>query len=366
MTRPRVLLLAPGPESRGGMDTVVRTILDSPLRDQLDMQRLTTHRPGGPVAKLLAGLGGYLRLVGEIVTHRPDLVWIHATSGFSIRRKAAAAGLLRALSVPYIFHLHSAKVGRHLAHANKWERAILGNVLRRAESVIVLDPSWEEWLAELDVTESIFIPNPVAVPNEIPDPASRPQLVVQIGNVSRPKGAPETAAGFLAIADEFPQARLILAGELLEPEVSAVIVDDPHRDQVELPGWVEPNAVADLLDEAAILVLASHVEGMPMVVLEAMTHGATVVCTPVGALPSVIQDGHNGILVPVGDSAAIARALRTLLNHRDRAAQLAARARQTVQDAYSLQAVLPKYRAVIHGAIDRYRSSTRRRRRVRH
>ena len=54
-------------------------------------------------------------------------------------------------------------------------------------------------------------------------------------------------------------------------------------------------------------------EGLPNVVLEAMAHGKTVIATPVGGIPSVIEDGKTGFLVPVGDAVALRATIKRVL-----------------------------------------------------
>jgi glycosyltransferase involved in cell wall biosynthesis len=71
--------------------------------------------------------------------------------------------------------------------------------------------------------------------------------------------------------------------------------------------------VQALLRESDLLVLPSHDEVLPLVVLEALAHALPVVCTPVGELPAILADGENVCFVPVGDVDALARTLATLL-----------------------------------------------------
>ena len=82
--------------------------------------------------------------------------------------------------------------------------------------------------------------------------------------------------------------------------------DGPLRDLLpETLGFVGPEEVSALYKRAAVVVMASQMEGLPNVILEAMAHGKTVVSTPVGGIPTVIDDGRTGFLVPVGDAAAL-------------------------------------------------------------
>jgi D-inositol-3-phosphate glycosyltransferase len=55
------------------------------------------------------------------------------------------------------------------------------------------------------------------------------------------------------------------------------------------------------------------------------------ICTPVGGAPSVIKDGHNGLLVPVGDATALATAIRRLHNDREQLRQMRAAAIETAR-----------------------------------
>ncbi len=67
-----------------------------------------------------------------------------------------------------------------------------------------------------------------------------------------------------------------------------------------------------LLTAADIVVLPSHQEGLPVVLMEATSVGAVIVATTVGGVPQVITDGVNGLLVPPGDPEALVDALERL------------------------------------------------------
>ena len=64
-----------------------------------------------------------------------------------------------------------------------------------------------------------------------------------------------------------------------------------------------------LLTAADVVVLPSHQEGLPVVLMEAFSLGATVVATTVGGVPLVVDDGVNGLLVPAGRADLLAEAL---------------------------------------------------------
>ena len=74
----------------------------------------------------------------------------------------------------------------------------------------------------------------------------------------------------------------------------------------------ERNDVYDVLRAMDILLICSDHEGIPMVMLEAMALGVTVVSRKVGGIPEVIRDGVNGILVPSDDPQELGHACMSI------------------------------------------------------
>ncbi len=97
------------------------------------------------------------------------------------------------------------------------------------------------------------------------------------------------------------------------------------------------------LKRAAVFVLSSDYEGFPNVVLEAMACGVPVVATDCPSGPNeIITDGIDGILVPAGDSMAMAAAIRDLLGDEERRMRHAAAARRRVE-AFGLPSFVASY-----------------------
>lgn len=101
--------------------------------------------------------------------------------------------------------------------------------------------------------------------------------------------------------------RLLLAGDGPEKPAPA-----PH---LTLPGAASP----DILRRGRLFVQASAYEGLPHAVLEAKARGLPVVATDAGGTRECVRHGVDGLLVPVGDDAALADAVRALLADAPRA-----------------------------------------------
>ena len=93
-----------------------------------------------------------------------------------------------------------------------------------------------------------------------------------------------------------------------------------------------------------LLVLPSHTEGLPNVVLEACAAAVPVVATAVGGTPEVIEDGVSGYLVPPGDPEALAGRIRDLLASEERRREMGFQGRQRVLEHFAFPAQAQQYR----------------------
>ena len=142
------------------------------------------------------------------------------------------------------------------------------------------------------------------------------------GRFTRDKGVPELLTAFQIVREKVPDAVLLLVGSYepgdpVPPEARAAIESDPHVVTVEFTPNVDLYYL--VMD---VFVLPTHREGFPNTVLEAQAAERPVVTTrATGAIDSIV-DGTTGLLVPVGDSVALAEALKRLLANSSLAIQL--------------------------------------------
>ncbi len=79
-------------------------------------------------------------------------------------------------------------------------------------------------------------------------------------------------------------------------------------------GVLDETGVAEVLRQSDLLVVPSHSEGLPVVIMEAMASGLPVVASAVDGIPELVMHGVTGLLVPPGDARQLADAIGTLLN----------------------------------------------------
>jgi glycosyltransferase involved in cell wall biosynthesis len=143
-----------------------------------------------------------------------------------------------------------------------------------------------------------------------------------------------------------PNARLLYIGEgELRTDLQRRVDEHGLQDSVQLPGW-RPD-VWRLMKSANALLLASHWEGLPNVVLEAQAAGLPVVASAVDGTQELIQDQLTGRLVPCGDTTAMATALGEILLNNAAAAELAHNARRQVAEHYRWDVCIEQYDRVL-------------------
>jgi glycosyltransferase involved in cell wall biosynthesis len=265
--------------------------------------------------------------------------------GSAVRRAGRKADLIHAhwlasvLAVPLAFRpvvltLHgSGSAGRFEDLQLMSRRPRLARMLlRRARVVIAVSEQLADAARRVGARDVRWIPNGVEIPTEVGDEAEPPEVLF-VGRLAPEKGIQELAEATRGL-------NLVVAG------------DGPLRSL--LPGalgFVPHEEVERLLARAAVFVLPSHREGLPTALLEAMAHGCAVVATPVGGIPSLVEDGRTGLLVPPGDAGALRAAVERLLADRALRRRLGDAARARVMELCSWDRVVDETLAAYEAAV---------------
>jgi glycosyltransferase involved in cell wall biosynthesis len=116
---------------------------------------------------------------------------------------------------------------------------------------------------------------------------------------------------------------------------------------------VDDSELSNLIDASTVVVMPSRYESFGLVAVEAMMHGRPVVASDIGGLAEVVTDGETGLLVPVDDADALARAITRLIVDADLAAGLAQRGRHHFVDKLTAVAAAARLEDVLDRALAR-------------
>ena len=195
-----------------------------------------------------------------------------------------------------------------------------------------------------DEWDKVFVSRCGVELGRLPDRAhpvtAQPPTVVCVGRLSPEKGIPGLVRAWASLPESArAEARLRLVGDGPERErVAAAAGAAGSGGRIELVGALSEEEALREIAAAQILVLPSLMEGLPVVLMEAMALGVPVIAPHLAGIPELVNDGENGLLFPPADWDGLARRLAELITQPELRARLGAAAQQRVRDEFAMEA----------------------------
>lgn len=272
--------------------------------------------------KIVKMAGVFSRLLGEMMMHRPHLIYyIPTTRGISFYRDCLFIFSIRCFGIPVLFH-----------HRLKLDRMILANPVRRrirqwmfgGSFSIVLSPLLKKNLFSVVPEDKILV-----VPNGIPDvpffqPAvnCEPPTVLYLSNMMREKGPLLLLEGLHRLKERHVRFRGYFAGEWGD-DISPEFFFSKLREfglskMVSYIGPVYGEKKLEVISQSHVFVFPTFLrhETFGNVVLEAMRSGLPVVVSDEASLPFIVEDGVTGLIFKTRDSVSLAEKLEKLIVRR--------------------------------------------------
>lgn len=310
--------------------------------------------------RALAGSAGSLNLLLGTLGILPKSVYLGerlAAEGiaqvhahFATHPAMAAWIIWRLSGIPYSFTVHAHDIFLH--------SAFLGEKIDGARFVRSISEFNRRFLEErfpesapgkvetvyLGVDVRLF--SPARSVRECDDPGreAAPAAIVCVAALRPYKGLPVLIAACALLRDAGVPFTCELIGDGPQrQEIAGLVADHGLEHHVRLLGALPEAAVAEHLGTATLFVLPSIVapngqmDGIPVVLMEAMAAGLPVVSTALSGIPELVEDGVNGLVVEPGNTEELAAAMQRLIGDPGLVVSLARRARETVETRFSLR-----------------------------
>lgn len=203
-----------------------------------------------------------------------------------------------------------------------------------ADGIVLQTKQASEFFPNIVRKKAVILPNPInPVFLEKRYIGEREDVIVTAGRLDENKNHAMLIHAFAKIAGEYPTTNLVIYGEGESREkLESLIAEKGLTERISMPGSVTD--IAERICKARIFTLTSNTEGMPNSIMEAMALGIPVVSTdcPCGGPATLIEDGVNGLLVPVGDAFALSDAFRKILSDREFAEKIGENAHNIAQN----------------------------------
>lgn len=270
----------------------------------------------------------------------PDLIHIHFSDPFVYFHLASHA----TFPCPTIVTIHMSTAVYRGGHDT-----LLGKLLRSAEWITGVSQTTLDEVHDLvpetrDRSSVIYngLELPAIAPTPLPFAPPRLLFLGRLVDFKHCHFALETCA---ALQQQFPGLELLVAGDgpekrnLLELAARLGI-----HDRVQFLGWVDPDQVPTLINQATVLLIPSvQVEALPLVAIQAGQQARPVIGSRIGGIPEIIRDGQTGFIIPPNDLKALIDRTAQLLSEPERAGAMGNRARANVIENFGMARYIQEY-----------------------
>ncbi|MGW0158041.1 glycosyltransferase family 4 protein [Mycobacterium sp. NPDC003323] len=269
---------------------------------------------------------------------QPDLVHAH---DWLVAHPAIA--LAEFFDVPLVSTIHATEAGRHSGwvsgSVSRQVHALESWLVHESDSLITCSASMREEITELfgpGLAETSVIPNGIDThgwPFAPRRPHDGPAELLFFGRLEYEKGVHDAIAALPRVRKTHPGTTLTIAGDGTQVDF---LTEQARKHKVlrstRFIGRVDHEGLVGLLHRADVAVLPSHYEPFGIVALEAAATGTPLVTSNIGGLGEAVVDGVTGVSCAPRDVAALAGAIRRVLDDPAAAQQRAIAARDSLSD----------------------------------
>ena len=265
--------------SPGGITAVINSYLRGGLLELWPVRLLSTFHRNKLIDKLTTAALALSKFVWWLATRKVVAVHAHVAARGSFWRKAIFLTLGHAAGCRTVFHLHDGSFPSwYFSNLSRSQQMIVRWVLRSVDRVAVLTDGCVAAISRIE-TRATF----VCLRNHVEIPATHSTHVLErvlfLARLRREKGVYDLLDALALVQPEFPNLSVVCAGAGDTDSVLRHATARGLAHCLELPGWVDGDRKTAHLSSAAVLVLPSYFEGLPICVLEAMAWVVPVIAT---------------------------------------------------------------------------------------
>ena len=287
--------------------------------------------------------GTWKKIAALVKEHGYEMIHAHTP------RSALVGGIAaKKCNVPFVFHVHSPTSRDSTRWLINWINQFIEKwSIRNADRIITVSDSLMTHMIELgfDQKKISIVPNGVPIQEQSEQKtidrltANGEEFVVGTVALFRPRKGTEVLLRAIArLKEKFPQVRLLAVGPFesaqYEDQLKSLAKELEIEDSITWTGFTQD--VAGYFGSMNAFALPSLFgEGLPMVVLEAMSQGVPVVASDVEGIPQAIRDGKDGLIVGAGDDSCLAEKLGLLVADPNQCLTLGKNALERQQSTFS-------------------------------
>ncbi|MFH2067480.1 MAG: glycosyltransferase family 4 protein [Pseudomonadota bacterium] len=341
-------MFGPDIEGHGGISRVARIYRDSGVFDDLNIKYLssTNEVPYWRHASLFFSVLSFILYIFRTCT-----IYVHTSSWNSFYRKSIFIVLAVLFKKKCVIHIHPSHFYDFLISLKGIRAWFVFGLIRKAKNMIVLTESMKRRISELFPDSNVWVlRNPIHLERmqNIHSVRRSGNRFLYLGWYIPEKGIYELVDAFDSLISSGEDVYLELYGTKQIDEIRTYVEKKEITSRVLVNGWIQDPEKIDRLYGATALILPSHSEGIPNVILEAMSTGCPIIATRVGGLKEVLTDGYNALIINTKDSSDICEKVKTCLRNKKLTEKIAENALYQARSKYDIAVIKQDFSCILH------------------
>lgn len=355
----KVLMIGVDKTSVGGMLTVVKNYLNNKeFCRKTNLLYIPSVINSSNIIKILFFIYAYIKIITIVLFTKIDIVHIHMAERTSVYREGLIAKTVKILGCKVIIHMHGANIETWYNEQSEKKKKWISFFINAGDKIIILGENWRPFMEKVitDKNKIVVIYNAVETfPKNLYNINAKD--IIFLGMLIQRKGINDLLEAFKLIQSEIPQdICLKLYGDDKNKNINELIVKKGLSDRVIYCGWLTNDKKAVVFKNCLLNILPSYNEGLPMSILETMSYGIPNISTDIAAIPELIKDGENGILIKPGNINELAKSLSALINDKNKLINLSSKAFATIIGNFSINTHLNKIYDLYEDLLGTYKS----------
>lgn len=340
-------MVGPSSEGQGGISRVVRLWEIGGFFSDFQIDYIPSVVVGGN--KLWALISALARFTYACLSGC-RAVYIHTASFNSFYRKCLFMVPAVFLRRRLIVHIHPSYFTQFISELRGAKKIIARALLARAAIFIVLTPEIKKNMAKLFPGKFIHVlNNPIDIQGMKNTQAiqRRPGHVLFLGWYMKRKGVYELVDALGILLEKGHDISSDFYGTKEITELRNYVSKRGLSEKIRINGWIGEDDKLDALYNCNLLVLPSHTEGVPNVILEAMATKTPIVSTLVGGLKDILRDNENAVIAEPKNAEDLSNKILKVLEDDNLAARIADKAYQEACEKYDMPVVKAQFQAIL-------------------